>query len=132
LWVLKVLARSAAAAEAIRTLGGLPLLAQLLDIGSDSEATVQAAAVLRDIADVDTEEGLTAIVAAGAVPGLVRLLRGGGQGGAALGPTMAAAALANLAQSAEVRDAITAADGIAPLVALLAHPASESQVRGVV
>lgn len=41
LWVLKVLARSAAAAEAIRAQGGLPLLAQLLDIGADSEATIQ-------------------------------------------------------------------------------------------
>lgn len=90
----------------------------------------QAAAVLRDIADVDSEEGLAAIMHAGAVPGLVRLLRGGpgGPGGQALGPTMAAAALANLAQCEEVRGAITAADGIPLLVELLTYPMAESQV----
>eukprot|EP00873_Tetraselmis_striata_P035284 jgi/Tetstr1/455548/TSEL_042370.t1 len=41
---------------------------------------------------------------------------------------MAAAALANLAQCEEVRAAITAAEGIAPLVELLTYPIEESQV----
>lgn len=68
-----------------------------------------------------------AVTRAGAVPGLVRLLRG--PTGNAPGPAMAAAALANLAQCEEVRAAITAAEGIAPLVELLTYPIEESQVK---
>uniref|UniRef100_A0A061RVG2 Catenin (Cadherin-associated protein), beta 1 n=1 Tax=Tetraselmis sp. GSL018 TaxID=582737 RepID=A0A061RVG2_9CHLO len=127
LWVLKALARSMAATEAIRTLGGLPLLVQLLDIGADNEATIQAAAVLRDMADVDCEEGLRAICASGAIPGLVKLLQTG-DSQATVGPAMAAAAIANLAQTDSIRDEIERAGAVQPLIDLLRAPSQESQV----
>jgi hypothetical protein len=60
---------------AIRTQGGLPLLLKLMEADIESEATVQAAAVIRDMADVDTDEGLAAIRVAGAIPSLVRMLK---------------------------------------------------------
>mmetsp|Transcript_25237 Transcript_25237/g.70594 ORF Transcript_25237/g.70594 Transcript_25237/m.70594 type:complete len:1463 (-) Transcript_25237:203-4591(-) len=128
LWVLKVLARSMAAAEAIRALGGLPVLVRLLDGPPASEATIQAAAVIRDMADVDSDEGLAAIREAGAVPCLIRLLKSSHEGGQAMGPAMAAVALANLAQSNENRDAIQRSGGIPPLVSLLSFQGSDGQV----
>lgn len=111
---------SAERCQAIMSADGIPPLARCLE-SSQSPTQTAAAGALAGIADPSGggEAGSAAVVEAAALPAAIRRLSSSNE---EMVLHATAGLLHNLATSPEQRPAISAADGIPPLVRLLQHP----------